>query len=290
MNKFEIFFECNKKHHKALKDFLSKLCRQWNSQGKDGNIPQAFADFVAKNGHLLVNLRNDDIQLFLESEVLPTRQDIADYRSNKYGGLSTAEMEVRTGRYIRERDAFDKYVENAREIRYLLLTIPNNFMGNNRFGEWYCLTKVGYSGLSWKESIRFLRHNSLHNKRGYVLEKKDRELDIKRDHLTNESGCWECVHFIAALKFKNLLADKSQDEWANLFPDPSDPTDHIEALTKEKIPPTEFKVFRKKDDYQWYLDQESKIEKLPPAVKEIVESVIEICRLLKDKNIDLEQI
>jgi hypothetical protein len=68
--------------------------------------------------------------------------------------------------------------------------------------------------------------------------------------LTVESGCWKCVHLIAALKFKDFIANKPQDEWANLFPDPSDPRDHIEALTKERIPPTEFKVFRKKPKFR----------------------------------------
>lgn len=290
MEKFNIFFECSNEYHKILKESLMKLCSQWKCQGKGPEILRDFADFVAKNGHLSVNLRDDDIQLFLESEALPTRENIADYRSVKYDTLSTAEEEVRSGSHLRERDAFKTHIKDEREICYLALTVPNNSLGNTRFGHWYCLTKVGYRELKWKKSIRFLRHNSLHDKHGYVLKKEDKKLDVDRERLKNESGCWKCVNFIAALKFKDLLEDNDFQKWALLFPDPSDQTDHIEALTKEKISPTEFKVFRKKEHFEWYLDQELKIEKLPPQAKEIVEPFIKIIRLLGEKNIDLEQI
>lgn len=290
MNKFEIFFKCTDEYHKNLEESLSELCNQWDSQSKCKNIPRAFADFVVQNAYLSVNLYDEGIQQFLEAEELPTRDEIADRKYRHFGSSPHAEMETRSGHYSPYRNAFDANVKDAREIRYLTLTIPNNSLGNTRYGDWHCLTKAKYKELEWKNKVRFLRHNSLHDKHGYVIEKEDRVKDIDRDRLTNESGCWECVHFIAALKFKDFLADKSQDEWVNLFPDPNDPKDHIEALTKEKIPPTEFIVRIKKKDYQWCLDREVEEDEPSERFREPIETFLRIYRLLVEKNVEVEQV
>jgi len=288
--KYDIFVECTDAHCNVLEEGISELYNQWKRQGKDCRKLQKFMDFVEENSCLSVNFRDEDIQQFLEDDAIPTRNDVSDRKSRQFGSSPDAEKAVRSGPYDKDRNVFDTRIKDARDFRYLSLIIPNNSLGNRRYGFWHCRTKVRYKDLTWKDKVRFLRHNSLHGKHGYVVEKEDKNSDIDRERLAKETGCWRCVHFIVAMKFKDALEECDPNEWASLFPDPNDPKDHIEALTKEEVPPSEFKVFTMRKEYEWYLNHESSIETLPAAVKEITETIIKIVRMLDDKNIDLEQV